>query len=81
MRTRVDNHALPGVTAQRTMTMGTELRRDEVFRDGVYVGEVVYVARRRRAGTHYGWRPAKAAAQSRLDTRVDAIRRLPAMVT
>ncbi len=76
--TLVSNTLLPGYRARRTLIMGTEIRREEVV-DGedVYVGEVVYVRRKTARGSVYGWRPAKAAPQSRLTSKVDAIVRLP----
>jgi len=54
---------------ERTLNMGGELRREAVYRDDVFIGEIVYVARRRKARgveiessstgyvTDYGWRP------------------------
>lgn len=57
-----------------------------VYHHGVYVGEVVYERRRRRAPagspsstgyvTHYGWRPAKASKSSKLTSYADAVERL-----
>ena len=76
-RINVDNKALPRVQSERTLTMGNEQRREAIYFKDRYVGEVVYVARRTKAGTEYGWRPAKSAAQSKLTSKVDAIRRLP----
>lgn len=77
MRINVNNQTLPGIQSERTITMGSELRRDAIFTDGEYVGEIVYTSRRTSAGTDYGWRPAKAAPQSSLTTKGEAITRLP----
>lgn len=76
MRTNVNNSSLPGVQSEDEFP--TEHQKEcAIYQDGDYIGNIVYVASRRRAGTEYGWRPAKAAAQSRLSTKEDAIRRLP----
>ena len=72
MKIRVSNSEMLGVTSERTMTIGTELHREEVERDGTYIGTVVYV----RRGRDYGWRPEKAHPNSKLTTKLDAIRRL-----
>jgi hypothetical protein len=58
--------------------MGAEHYRDEITtHDGEYIGTIVYVSRKRRAGgTDYGWRPDKAP-RARLTNMVDAVRALP----
>lgn len=92
MRTNVSNEQMPGVQSERTMSMAKELRRDAVYRDGVFIGEVVYVRRRRKAPasspsstgfvSEYGWRPDgwRYAANAKLTSKVDAIRRLVPVV-
>ena len=75
-RVNVDNDRLPGVQSARTITFGTEMHREEIFSGGDYIGEIVYVRRKRSKFTEYGWRPAKSAAQSRLTDKVSAIERL-----
>ena len=52
--------------------MGSEDIREEVERDGTYIGTVIYVHR----GKEYGWRPEKAHPNSKLTSKLDAIRRL-----
>ena len=54
------------------LQLRAELRREEVERNGTYVGTVVYVHR----GHDYGWRPEKAHPNSKLTSKLDAIRRL-----
>ncbi len=81
-RIRVDNDRMAGYRSQRTLNMGGEIARFDVFDPAdQYIGQVVYVARRVGAApkwaTHYGWRPAQAAAQSKLTGKVGAIVRLP----
>ena len=69
---------LPGVAVERKAPGDRELERYEVMHHNVYVGTVVYVRRRHAAGgSTYGWRPAKASPNARLDVLADAIRRLP----
>jgi hypothetical protein len=90
-RINVDNARLPGVQSESTAKLGNEMARSDVFANGVYVGQVVYIARRRKAPagsasstgfvTDYGWRPAQVPAQSKLTNKVDAILRLPQMAT
>lgn len=77
MRINVNTLTMPGVTCERTLTMGNESHREAIYDGNTYVGEIVYVSRTTQLGTLYGWRPAKAAAQSKLTTKIDAIRRLP----
>lgn len=79
MRINVSNEVLPGVQTERTLNLGpNEIHRKDVFLDGEYVGQVVYVARRSRSGgTLFGWRAARSASNSRLVTQIEAIRRLP----
>ncbi len=72
-RINVSNDYLPGVTSETTLALGSEIHRCDIFKTDAYVGQVVYVKR----GQTYGWRPAKAAPQVRLTSKVDAIRRLP----
>lgn len=75
---RVSNTRMPGYRSRRTLTMGNEEQREEVFDpDGQYIGEVVYVKRRTKRGIEYGWMPAKAPRQSKITDRVEAIKRLP----
>lgn len=79
---RVSNALLPGYRSRRTLTMGSELHREEVIDgNGEYVGEVVYVGRKTARGTQYGWLPAKAPRQSKLTSKVDAIVRLPRLAS
>lgn len=70
---------------------GEQERRAIYDRNGEYVGSVVYVKRRRKlpavrvhpdgfAQTHestFGWRPVKAAPQSKLTDKTGAVLRLP----
>jgi hypothetical protein len=79
MRINVNNALLPGVQSEHTLRMGSEVDREEVFANGTYVGEIVYVQRKGRGGSEFGWRPAKAP-RVKLTNKVDAIRRLPAML-
>lgn len=83
MKIKVSNAELPGITSEVTVVLGTERARYDVFADAEYIGQVVYIARRRKASfvTDYGWRPAQAPAQSKLTSKVEAIRRLPRMVS
>lgn len=74
-------HGLDGVTAERTPNVGDEMYREEVERDGVYIGTIVYVGRVKhragqRVGTGYGWRPEQQT-RAKLTDKADAIRRLP----
>jgi hypothetical protein len=62
------------VAVEETTPMGRESRRQDVFYGGEYVGQIVYWPRRRGGVTHYGWQRAKAARNSRLLTKHDAIR-------
>jgi hypothetical protein len=65
---------VPGIQSERTTTLGTELHREELFRDGIYVGTVVYVRRKRaKGGSDYGWRPERNT-RAKLTTNADAIR-------
>lgn len=75
MRSYVHTKLLPGVTAEEVPPHGREFRRDQVFSDGEYVGEVVYVEN--PDGITYGWRPAKSSASSKLSCRVVAVSQLP----
>jgi hypothetical protein len=77
MRINVNNVLLPGVQSERTMTVGKEIHREEIFFNDEYIGTVVYVSRSYRGATTYGWRPEKSAANSALLNKVDAIRKLP----
>lgn len=65
-----------GIYSRRTLTLGAEESRVELeTADGVYLGTVVYVRRRHRnGGSTYGWRPEKAAPNSRLTDKGAAIR-------
>lgn len=77
--TLISNRLLPGYAAQRTLALGNELQRlDITDPTGAYVGQVVHVRRRLGAGgSQYGWRPAQAHPNTKLTTKVDAVRRLP----
>lgn len=91
-RTRVAG--LENVETERTVVMGGEVIRECVYRDGVYVGDVVYVGRRRKARglevessstgsvTDYGWRPDgwRYATNVRLTDKRGAIERLRSVV-
>lgn len=88
MRVSVSNEQMPGVQSERTLPMAAELRRDAVYRGDEFIGEVVYLRRRRKAPpgsqsstgfvSEYGWRPDgwRYAANAKLTSMVDAIRRL-----
>lgn len=75
MRTTVHTRLLPGVTAEETPARGREVRRDAIYHDGEFVGEVVYVDH--GDGIKYGWRPAGADKSSPLSCRVVAVGQLP----
>ena len=74
----------------KAFPMGSERRREAVYRDGEFVGEIVYVARRRKARGHelessatgyvteYGWRPDgwRYSNNARLTDRTEAAARL-----
>lgn len=63
----------PNVRGVRTMALRDEDERVEIEHDGVYVGTIVYVRRRHRAGgSTYGWRPERSHANSRLLTKREA---------
>lgn len=65
---------------ERTMTIGKELARAEVFHGatGPYIGTIVYVGRKmKKGGTEYGWRTEKSAPQSKLMDQFTAIMKLP----
>ena len=66
---------LPGVKGEEIEPVGMELRRDAIYDDQGYVGEVVYVADTATGKVQYGWRPANKASD--LTSRVEAVRRLP----
>jgi hypothetical protein len=72
MRHNLNNQALPGIQVERTITLGKELARVQVFKAGEYVGEIVYISRRVARGTAYGWRIARSAPQSKLFTKTEA---------
>ena len=74
MKINASNKYLPGVQTETTLTLGNEITREDVFAGGVYVGQVVYVARKRKVGTEYGWRAAKADPRVALASKTDAIR-------
>lgn len=76
----VSNEHLPGYTTVSEIPMdGEELRREVFDPHGNYIGAVVYVKRRHKAGgSSWGWRPAHNARLA-LTNKVDAIRRLPRM--
>lgn len=72
MRTRVFDN----IYSERTLTLGGEMYREACFRDENYIGEVIYVRRKRNVGSDYGWRPAKAL-RGKLVTKREAIKMLP----
>lgn len=78
IRTLISNQHLPGWTAQRTITFGDELERQEISDpDGVYVGTIVYVRRRhKKGGSTYGWRPEKQTRRAPTDrlAAIDCLR-------
>lgn len=77
-----------GCEVERVMVMGKETIREAVYRDGTYLGEVVYISRRRKAPagstsstgyvTEWGWRPDgwRYSPRAALTSRTDAIARL-----
>lgn len=77
---------------ERTIPMGHEARRDAVYRCGEFIGDVVYVARRKKAPTgsasatgfvtEYGWRPDgwRYAKNAKLTDRRGAVDRLRSVV-
>lgn len=76
MRINVSNSRLPGVQGETTLTLGSELIRKQIFNNGTYVGEVVYVRRQLQNGySLYGWRPARNP-RSALTDQVGAIKKL-----
>jgi hypothetical protein len=76
MRLNINNRELPGVQGERTIRMGSEITRQDVFLNGDYIGQIVYVLRNTARGTLYGWRPAGVPAQSRLTHKTGAVRLL-----
>jgi hypothetical protein len=80
-RINVSNKLLPGITSESVPGLGTEIYRFAIFdsyNEDEYLGEVVYMRRKLSGarGSQYGWRPAQSAPQSKLTTKVDAIKRL-----
>lgn len=71
---RINVHGLPGVQTERTLTLNNEERREDVFVNGTYVGQIVYVRRKRKVGSEYGWRDAKANPRVSLRTMTEAVR-------
>lgn len=85
-------HGLPGVEFEFVPRTGqepdTEIQRRAIYDQGVYRGEIVHVARRRKAPagsqsstgfvTDYGWRPDGWRYQKnvKLTGPADAVRRL-----
>lgn len=78
MRLRIDNQALPGWTNERSMNLGNEIQRYDVFRpDGEYAGQIMYVSRARRGGgTEFGWVPERTP-RAKLTNKTEAVRRMP----
>lgn len=93
---RIKVHDMPGVEFEfvpRTgMEPATEITRVAVYDQGQFRGEVVHVARRRKAPpgspsstgfvTQYGWRPDgwRHPNNAKLTSKADAIRRLRPVV-
>lgn len=75
MRRNVDNELLPGIETENEI--GVREHEEAIYQDGEYIGNILYTTRKVQWGTKFGWRPTKAAKQSALTTKVDAIRRLP----
>ena len=76
-RILLNNTTMPGWSTASTPTMGSEQRRVEVFDPaGMYAGTVVYVRRKSKNGTVYGWRPEQQP-RVLLTDKLDAVRRLP----
>jgi hypothetical protein len=78
MTLKIRASGLPGVTTERVISDDSpnELHREDIERDGVYIGQVVYVRRKRSHGSDYGWRPAKNT-RAALSTKSAAICKLP----
>lgn len=79
MQTSVHSKLLPGVTAEETPARGREIRRDVIYADGEFIGEVIYIERHdcEFGGIEYGWRPANASHATDLTCRVVAVSKLP----
>ncbi len=74
---RVSNDQLPGVMAEGTISMGSEIHREEITFEDQYLGTIVYVRRvRTTGGSEYGWRPDRAHPNTKLTGKIDAILRL-----
>lgn len=74
MRTNLDNKK--GWQWEDEIVMASEMKRKAIYVGDVYVGEIVYVRRRNRSGSQYGWRPAKVRANSKLTDVAGAVERL-----
>lgn len=81
-RHRVSNVLFPGVEVERidvpTPTRETEtseVHREDVYVDGVKVGTIRYLARRRLKSVDFGWVPV-GGRSAKLASKHDAIRRL-----
>lgn len=74
---KIKFHGNHEIEWERTISLGDEEERREIFRNGQYVGTIIYRRRRRAGGgSDYGWQRERAPRNSRLLDMGDAINQL-----